>query len=63
MNCEKYLPMSILLAQFLTADAVNATEIYQWVDQNGVTHFSDTPPENGENTRSLAPATASLWVT
>jgi hypothetical protein len=32
---------------FFCASTLNA-EIYTWTDENGVTHYSDTPPENAE---------------
>ncbi|HEY5775217.1 MAG TPA: DUF4124 domain-containing protein [Xanthomonadales bacterium] len=31
----------------LATDAMAAEEIYRWVDENGVVHFGDMPPENG----------------
>ncbi len=29
----------------------SVAEMYKWVDKNGVTHFSDTPPAGAENLR------------
>jgi hypothetical protein len=31
----------------LATDAMAAEEIYRWVDENGIVHFGDMPPENG----------------
>ena len=38
------LPLLLILAQPLLADAA----IYQWVDENGVTIYSQTPPKTGD---------------
>ncbi len=35
----------VLLSAWATG--ANASEIYQWTDEDGVVHFSDTTPENG----------------
>ena len=35
----------LLLVLSLGAAGVAAQEIYRWVDADGVTHFSDTPPQ------------------
>ena len=39
------LVVFVVLAFMAGAPAVNA-ELYKWVDENGVVHFSQTPPEN-----------------
>jgi hypothetical protein len=31
----------------LLAPSAEATRFYKWVDENGVTHYSDSPPEHG----------------
>jgi len=36
-----------ILAGFCWVSAVGAAEVYTWKDQDGVTHFSDMPPESG----------------
>lgn len=42
-----FLPyISVLSACFLLAPA-SAGAIFTWVDKDGVTHFSESPPENG----------------
>ena len=44
---------TILVIVFITAfmtwapDALAEDEIYRWVDENGVVHFGNRPPENG----------------
>lgn len=39
----------------LLASVVHATEVYRWVDENGVVHFSQTAPnEPGEEVDKLA---------
>ena len=42
----------LLIAIQLGAIQANA-EIYKWVDQNGVTHFSDVPPESGQKLENM----------
>ncbi len=32
---------------------VHAAEYYKWVDQNGVTHYSDGPPPNGVSAKRI----------
>ena len=53
MTGEKSLSATLLLAFSLAAGPAAATEIYKWVDEDGVTHFSDTPPDDGNKARSL----------
>src|SRR5215470_1511115 len=36
--------------------ALSAT-VYRWVDENGVTHYSDQPHENAEKVQVAAPQT------
>ena len=39
-------PLTLILALivFLLTFGVSSAEIYSWVDENGVVHYSDTPP-------------------
>jgi hypothetical protein len=39
---------AVLIASLanLATDAMAAEEIYRWVDENGIVHFGDLPPEN-----------------
>ncbi len=42
------LPILILAAAgLLVAGAVHGSEVYQWKDANGITHYSQTPPPKG----------------
>ena len=52
MNREMNL-LAVGLASLLMFGFANASDIYQWVDEDGVTHFSDTPPEDGAASRTL----------
>lgn len=36
------------LALLLAAAAATAGEVYEWKDANGVTHYTQTPPPNGD---------------
>ncbi len=38
--------LALGLTGLLAAVQVQATQIYTWVDDNGVTHFSERPPKN-----------------
>lgn len=40
--------MALLLGFFWLSTAC-ATEVYTWTDENGVSHFSDLPPESGDS--------------
>ncbi len=44
------------LMSLACAVAASAT-VYKWVDENGVTHFSDQPHENAEKVQVAAPQT------
>jgi hypothetical protein len=37
----------------LVAFAVNAQEVYRWVDEDGIVHFSDRPVEGEENAEAV----------
>ena len=41
------LVLSVSLAALLAGGMAVAGEIYKWVDEEGVTHFSDIPPDKG----------------
>ncbi len=41
------LCLALLLVTCSSVD-VTAAEIYSWTDENGIVHYSDTPPANGE---------------
>ncbi len=42
----------LMLAIFYPANHVIA-DMYKWVDQNGVIHFSDTPPTSGQKVKTI----------
>lgn len=50
--------MFTLLTVACTATAFAAT-VYKWVDENGVTHYSDQPHENAQKVTIAAPQTYS----
>jgi hypothetical protein len=55
-------PMRAILFTLLSvvcATAFSATAVYRWVDENGVTHYSDQPHENAEKVTVSAPQTYS----
>ena len=41
------LPVAVMLLLSAWTTTATASEIYQWTDEDGVVHFSDTTPENG----------------
>jgi len=41
------LTVAVLVLLFAWAASANASEIYQWTEEDGVLHFSDTRPEDG----------------
>ncbi len=41
------LTVAVLVLLSACAASANASEIYQWMDEDGVVHFSDTRPEDG----------------
>jgi len=45
----KFFNILILSALTLLCVSTLNAEIYTWTDENGVKHYSDTPPENEEN--------------
>jgi len=51
----------LLILLTLSATCASAAEVYTWVDDNGVTHFSESPPPNspgGAQRIELAPVAA-----
>jgi hypothetical protein len=41
----------VLLGSLLLAALPAAAQMYKWVDEKGVTHFSETPPPDGKGTK------------
>ncbi len=56
------LAASALLALLAAAPALAQNTIYQWVDANGVTHFSGQPPEGQEYEERVVTASSSRTV-
>jgi hypothetical protein len=54
---------SALLALLAAAPALAQNTIYQWVDANGVTHFSGQPPEDQAYEERVVTASSSRTVT
>ena len=52
MKRDTFLSATVLLALLLSTGA-RAADVFRWVDANGVTHYSDTPPKDGEEVQSL----------
>lgn len=47
MQRSRYLPLLLLLGTL----SLSAQEVYKWVDENGVTHYSDQPVPGAERVR------------
>jgi len=45
----RILPLLAVLVAGFGFDRALAAEVYTWTDPQGVTHFSDVPPENAES--------------
>ena len=45
---------------FLAMDAMADNEIYRWVDENGVIHFGEQPPEKGNAQSVSIPQSAGI---
>lgn len=41
---------SFIISATLLAPQVMASKVYKWVDENGITHFSEHPPRNTPTT-------------
>lgn len=46
-----------LLALLACASAASATEVYRWVDKDGIVHFGDKPKHDAEQLNVEAPGT------
>ncbi|WP_394205792.1 DUF4124 domain-containing protein [Shewanella waksmanii] len=44
----RYIISVLISLPLLTSLSANATTIYKWVDKNGVTHYSQQQPQQGE---------------
>ena len=47
----RILPISILAVAVLAFGAAQAADVYRWVDEAGVTHYADAPPNNKQYQR------------
>ena len=56
MNVRLTICCATLLLASAAASEIQALEVYSWVDENGVTHFSDTGPEDASQLENPAPA-------
>lgn len=50
-------PLYILIILMVTVFGISAaaTDVYTWVDENGVRHYSDSPPEDAEDAKVVFP--------
>lgn len=44
---SKFLPLFLIVTVALGASTAAQAEVYKWVDSEGVTHYSQQPPEAG----------------
>jgi len=47
---QKYFTFLVLFIVFVFVES-SIADMYKWVDQNGVTHISDTPPHTADNSK------------
>jgi hypothetical protein len=46
---HRFAPLLLLFVlATICGDAVTAAEVYSWTDENGVVHYSDSPPASGK---------------
>ena len=50
---KKILTIAFLLTAILFAVMPAKAEMYKWVDENGVVHYSDTQPADGQKTETF----------
>ncbi|MEF8727362.1 MAG: DUF4124 domain-containing protein [Accumulibacter sp.] len=48
-------PQVLLLAVLVVTTAVSGAEVYKWVDEKGVTHFSELPPPGQQGVKPRQP--------
>lgn len=49
---KTWIAILLMLVIFFTGSQV-AADMYKWVDQNGVTHYSDTPPLSVQKVKTI----------
>ena len=53
MRNGKYLSAAILVMATLVSQRAYSTDVYHWVDDDGVVHFSDTRPNDDADVKTL----------
>jgi len=48
-----YLSTLLIFAVTLWSSTAASTDIFKWVDEDGLVHFSDNPPANAEDVKTL----------
>jgi hypothetical protein len=56
--CRTHLFMAFCTTALVLAAPVSAQQIYKWVDENGKTHYSESPPDKGKAKKVEPPASA-----
>ena len=51
----KLLNLLIILMLTISGFSVVNADVYTWVDENGVRHYSDAPPEDAEDSKVMFP--------
>ncbi|NNF99415.1 MAG: glutaredoxin family protein [Desulfobacteraceae bacterium] len=54
---KKFSLLFLFVVVLFGENNVSGTEIYQWTDEAGVTHFSDTPPDNIDDSIKITSTT------
>lgn len=54
---KKTMTMALLLIAILFAAASALADMYKWVDEKGVVHFSDTPPKTEKDVETYETST------
>lgn len=57
------LGLALLISAFLMlSPAAGAGQYYRWVDENGVTQFSDSPPDENMKPRDIPESNSSMPI-
>ena len=51
----KSLSILIILVITILGMSLANADVYTWVDENGVRHFGDSPPDEAENAKVIFP--------
>jgi quinol monooxygenase YgiN len=50
----KFLPISIIFLMWtIIGVSIASADVYTWVDENGVRHYSDSPPESAQDAKVM----------